>query len=372
MQFKKNEYLAWMMQISSRPMKYQLADSGMSPPTAAELGLKAEQLSFVSAERTEFPARAAALLSRRHGIPAERILLGVSCSGSNFFSAAGLIGPGDDVLVERPIYEPLRIIVEACGGIVRYVDRRPENDFDLLPEDLERAITPRTRLVFLTNMHNPTGRRISPEHLRALGEIAARNGAYVIVDEIYLEYLRCPEGDRLPGDFAPAAALHDNLITTSSFSKVYGLYGPRIGWILANPNVIERADTVIRGAIGQIPTTSINILISALEKEPYLRARNVRQLGDRMLLIKQWCESRGDCRFIPPAGAGICFVKLPDGIDSMRFCLRLLDEYSTMIVPSDFYLVPGYLRVSSIPPAETITGGLANASDLLDKMKKGR
>jgi hypothetical protein len=369
-QFKKNEYLEWMVINWAKPLVAQLADSGLAPPTAEEIGLKPEQFSFYSAERTDALDRAKALLGRRYGLPPEKVLIAVGCSGANFFVASALLNPGDEVLLERPMYEPLLRVVEACGGKVRFVDRRPENDFDLLPEDVEKAVTPKTKLVFITNMHNPTGRLISPEQMKQIGEIAARRGAYVIADEIYTEFLRCAEGADMPGRFPTGAALHENIIATSGFSKVYGIGGPRLGWVLGNPGVLARAYDVIRGTIGQIATTSVNILIPVLEKEEWLRARTIRLMGDRMEMIRRWCESRGDLKFIKPAGSGICFVRLPAGVDSMQFCERLIAEYKTMLVPGDFYGAPGYVRVSALPKHEMIETGLANASALLDKMKK--
>ena len=370
MQFKKNEYLEWMVKMWARPLAAQLADSGMAPPKIEELGFKAEQLSFYSAERTDAPDRARELLGKRYGLPPEKILLAVGCSGANFFAASALLNPGDEALLERPVYEPLLRVVEACGANVRFVDRRPENDFDLFPEDLEKAITRKTKLVFITNMHNPTGRRISPGQMKAMGEIAARRGAYVIADEIYLEFLRCAEGADVPTKIPSGAALHENIMATSGFSKVYGIAGPRLGWVLGNAEVLKRAYDVLRGAIGQYATTSVNILNVVLEKEAYLRERTLRLMGGRMEMVRRWCESRGDLKFIPPAGSGICFVGLPAGVDSMRFCERLIEEYKTLIVPGDFYHAPGYVRVSALPPKEAIEVGLANASALLDKMKE--
>ena len=370
MKFKKNEYLDWMVRKWALPLVAQLADSGVAPPTAVEIGLKPENFSFFSAERTDAPDRAKALLGKRYGLPPEKVLIAVGCSGANFFAASALIDNGDEVLLERPMYEPLLRVIEACGGKVRWVERKPENDFDLLPEDVEKAFTPKTKLVFITNTHNPSCRRISPEQMKAIGEIAARRGACVIVDEIYMEFLRCPEGANMPTKIPTGAALHDNIIATSGFSKVYGIAGPRLGWALGNPEILDRAYNVIRGTIGQYATTSVNILIAVLEKEAWLRERTLKAMGGRMEMVRKWCEGRGDVKFIRPAeGAGICFVRLPAGVDSMEFCERLIDEYKTMIVPGDFYLAPGHVRISALPKKEMIETGLKNASLMLDKMK---
>jgi hypothetical protein len=370
MQFKKNEYLAWMLKKFAQPIKYMLADSGIPSCAPEDIGLKAEMLSFASVERTEAQTRAKGYLGRRYGMPEEKVLLTHACSGANFFAAAALIDHGDEAVIERPVYEPLLRIAEACGAKVKFVDRRPENDFDLLPEDLEKAVTKKTKVVFITNMHNPTGRWIMPEQMRAMGAIAAKAGAYIVADEIYLEFLRLAERTDLPTNVPAGAALHDNIISTCGFSKVYGLYGPRPGWILGDPKILERAESVLRGTLGQIATTSVNILNLALEKEAYLRKRTIRLMGGRMEIFRRWCESRGDVKFIVPAGGSIAFMELPAGVDSMRFCERLVEEYETLMVPGEFYQTPGHVRVSALPPKEIIETALANAGALLDKMKR--
>ena len=101
-----------------------------------------------------------------------------------------------------------------------------------------------------------------------------------------------------------------------------------------------------------------------------LRERTLKAMGNRMEMVRDWCEGRGDVKFIEPAkGAGICFVRLPAWVESMEFCERLIDEYKTMIVPGDFYLAPGHVRISTLPKKEMIETGLRNAGLMLDKMK---
>ena len=108
-----------------------------------------------------------------------------------------------------------------------------ENGFRVDPAEVQRRITPRTRLIVLTNLHNPTGAALIDRLLRAVGEIARKHGAYVLVDEVYLEamYEKRPQ---------PAIHLGEQFLVTSSLTKGFGLSGLRCGWVLANPEVTKR------------------------------------------------------------------------------------------------------------------------------------
>ena len=116
---------------------------------------------------------------------------------------------------------------------MRYFERRLEDGFRVDPEEVERKITPRTRLIVLTNLHNPSGALIDEQTLRAVGEIAKKNNARVLVDEVYLEamYEQRPR---------PAIHLGEQFLVTSSLTKAFGLSGVRCGWVLANPELAER------------------------------------------------------------------------------------------------------------------------------------
>ena len=108
---------------------------------------------------------------------------------------------------------------------MRYFKRRMEDGFRVDEEEVERQMTPRTRLIVLTNLHNPTGAYIDERTMRAIGELARNHGARVLVDEFYLEALY----DRRP---RPAIHLGEHFLVTSSLTKAYGLSGLSCGWVL--------------------------------------------------------------------------------------------------------------------------------------------
>jgi len=130
--------------------------------------------------------------------------------------------------VEWPTYELIVTTLEYLGVTVRYFDRRMEDGFRVDPEEVERKITPHTRLIVLTNLHNPTGALTDEVTLRAVGDVAKKSGARVLVDEVYLEALY----ERRPRRRYTWA---NHFLVTSSLTKAYGLSGLRCGWVLAEP-----------------------------------------------------------------------------------------------------------------------------------------
>jgi len=138
------------------------------------------------------------------------------------------------VLIEHLTYEPLIAAARWLGAEVRSFARRAEDCFRLDPAEVERRMTDRTRVVVLTNLHHSSSALANDDSLRRVGEIAARAGARVIVDEVYLDALWEP---------APRTCFHlgETFIATNSLTKIYGLNGLRCGWILAAPEIVERA-----------------------------------------------------------------------------------------------------------------------------------
>ncbi len=164
-------------------------------------------------------------IADHYGVSTDRVTTAPGCSGANFVAIAALVGAGDDVLVEQPTYDPLLGVARLMGASVRRFDRRFEQGYDLDLDALGSLVTPRTRLIVLSRPHNPTGALVADATLLEVGRLAARSGAHVLVDEVYLDSanLLRPEAER----GRPAATLDGPFISTSSLTKSYGLAGLR-------------------------------------------------------------------------------------------------------------------------------------------------
>ena len=161
-----------------------------------------------------------------------------------------MLSPGDEVLVEHPGYEPLTRAAEGLGAVVRTFERRAEEGFRVVPERVAAAVTPRTRVIVVTNLHNPSGVRTPDATLRELAQIAEARGAYLLVDEVYAPFDELPED----GVFRTSARkLAPNVVAVSSLTKCYGLGMHRIGWVLGPSEIVERAEAAMIATCGHLP-----------------------------------------------------------------------------------------------------------------------
>ena len=141
-------------------------------------------------------------------------------AGANFLACLALLEPGDDALIERPAYDPLMAAAQVAGANVVHFDRSWDKGFALDPYVIRTALTPRTKLIVISNAHNPSGALASRDALEQVGVMAEAIGARVLVDEVYAE----AQHDDTPPPMA-AAQLGGVFVSTSSLTKAYGLAG---------------------------------------------------------------------------------------------------------------------------------------------------
>ena len=166
--------------------KYNLATSGMMSYPLAELPVRLEDLEINGVNPYGY-APLIERLAKYNDVPAECVVTSAGTSLANHLAMAATFDPGDEVLIEHPTYELLESTAEYLGAKLRRFERRLEDGFRIDPAEVERNITPQTKLIVLTNLHNPTGAYADEATIRAVGEIAKARGARVLVDEVYLE-----------------------------------------------------------------------------------------------------------------------------------------------------------------------------------------
>jgi aspartate/methionine/tyrosine aminotransferase len=204
---------------------------------------------------------------------------------------------------------------------------------------VEAALTSRTRLIILTNPHNPTGALSSVSELRALGELADRRGCYVLADEIYLDVMTgAPQ--------AVAATLSPRVITTSSLTKAYGLSGLRCGWAIADPTVCEEIRRVRDLVDGSGSVLAERAAAVALEHLPALAARSRAILEPNAALFDQFMAGQPALEWVKPRGGTVAFPRLRHGASADAFADRLVREFETAVVPGRFFEAPPHVRVA--------------------------
>jgi len=231
-------YLRW---AKVRPrVTYDLASSGLQHVTTQELlgDIAAKDAFDLGGPNDEGYAPLRAAIGARYGMPPESVTIANGAAGANFLALLALLEPGDDVLVERPAYDPLMAAAQVAGANVVHFDRSWAKGFALDPYVVRTALTPRTKLIVISNAHNPSGALASTDALEQVGIMAEAIGARVLVDEVYAEAQHA-DGPPPP----PAAKLGPAFVSTNSLTKAYGLAGLRCGWVLASPELSARIRT---------------------------------------------------------------------------------------------------------------------------------
>lgn len=292
--------------------------------------------------------RLVALLAQRYQVSPDQVLVTVGSTHANFLATLAHAAAGDEVAIEEPVYEPLWRNVAAIGARLVFVPRGA--DWSLDPDAFKRALSNRTRLVILTNLHNPTGRLATPETIREIGRMAAAVGAVVLCDEVYLDGLSAGEG-------LPCARAIANGVSTASLTKVYGLGPLRCGWAVGPRESIALMRHVMQYTSIRHAVAAEALLVAALMDLPRLLDRARTRYAENGPIVSEWVAARPALRWTPPDGGFVGFVRLPAGIDDVAFAERLERERATWVTPGSFFRAPGHIRIGfGIPRAELVEG----------------
>lgn len=370
---KRSSYMEWAKTRSTAP--FNLATSGLTNVTLGEFPLQVEELEITGGGYGYGPLLER--IARHTGAPVECIVTAEGTSMANHLALAALIEPGDEVVLEEPTYGLLLDLAHYVGARVRRVARRFENNFDLSLSEMEEAITPATRLVVLSNLHNPTGALIPRETLRSIGKLAGRVGARVVVDEVYLEMLFGPGAstrssepvrrDELPlVQAAGAFSLGERFIVTSSLTKAYGLSGLRCGWILAAPELAHRIWRLndLFAATAAHPAERMSVM--AFDHLAQFRERARRLLNSNRPLVEAFLDSRNDLECFRPTAGSVFFPRLRQG-DPEAFFKLLREKYETSVVPGSFFESPRHFRLGIGGETAALQAGLERLGAALDE-----
>jgi aspartate/methionine/tyrosine aminotransferase len=353
---RQSEYMHWAKTRAS--VHYNLGSSEVPHFALGRLGISIDDLELDGASRYRYaPLREA--IARKAGVAPDRVVAADGTSMANMLAMAALIEPGDEVLAESPVYEPLTATARFLGAEIRHFPRNAP-DFRLDPAAVAAAVTPRTRLILITNLHNPSGALAGEAELRAVGEIAASAGAHVLVDEVYLDAAATPQ----------RSAVHfgERFIATASLTKVYGLSGLRCGWILASPELAERIWRLneLFGVAQAHADERLSVI--ALERLADISAETPALLERNRALANAFFASRDDIEAAPMTGGIACFPRLVKGdVDALDALLR--ERFDAGIVPGRFFGLPDHFRLGVGQPTEIVEGGLERLGAALDLLK---
>jgi hypothetical protein len=338
--------------------KYNLATSGIMSYPLAELPVRIEDLEINGTGPYGYTPLVERI-ARYSDVDAKCVVTAAGTSLANHLAMAATFDPGDEVLIEHPTYELLESTALYLGADLKRFERRFDDGFGLDPAEVERHITPRTRLIILTNLHNPSGNYANEDTIRAIGDIAKSHGARVLVDEVYLEtfYGHRPK---------PAFQYGEHFLVTSSLTKAFGLSGIRCGWVLCSPQLAHRMWRIndLYAASPAHPAELISVI--ALDNLDKVAAPAKALLdANRAALTKLW-DAQMTVDVYRPEHGTIVFPRLKKG--SVDDFVRLLREkYETSVVPGGFFDMPQHFRIGIGGDPEMTRTGLERLGAALDE-----
>ena len=276
--------------------------------------------------------------------PKNECLLTVGGSEGIDVALRAMLNPGDEVIIPEPCYVSYVPCVDLAGGVPVTINLKNENEFRLTKEELEEAITDKTKVVILSYPNNPTGAIMEREDLEAIAEVIIKHDLYVISDEIYAE-LTYTSGHV---SIASLPEMRDRTIVISGFSKAFAMTGWRLGYALGPALILEQMTKIHQFAIMCAPTTSQYAAISAM-KDCDKDVEHMRESYDqrRRYLLNEFKEMGFPC--FEPKGAFYMFPCIKKfGISSEEFATRLLHSKKLAVVPGDAFgeCGEGFLRIS--------------------------
>jgi hypothetical protein len=345
-------YLLWAK--TRRPAAIDLAGSNLLTCSIEDLPGARDAVDVTAANDNGY-APLVESIAAHYAIDPARVVPGAGCSGANFVAIAALVGAGDDVLVERPAYDPLAGACRLLGARVRHVDRRFEDGYRLDPDAVGAALTPRTRLVILTSPHNPSGCVVEPAALAAVGELMAPRG-WVLVDEVYLDAANLVAGR--PPTHGSVAHLDGPFLVTSSLTKSYGLAGLKCGWTIASRNNAERlrrTRDLVENA-GSAPADRLGAHAFACLDRLADRARDL--VAGNHAQARACFDAQPGLTLAAPIGSSIAFPRVAGFSDGDAFAEELLETEGVAVAPGSFFGEPANVRISLAGHPDTIAEGL--------------
>ncbi len=354
-----SQYLAWAKLHSNA--RFNLAASGVLDYPLAKLPVSIGDLEIGGTGPYGYKPLMERLAAKA-GVPEECVVYTLGTSMANYIALTALVHRGEEVLVERPTYDPLLTILDHIGAKVCRFERRAEKGFRLELGELERKLTPETRLVVLCNLHNPSGALTDDSTMQQVGEMAAKLGARVLVDEVYLETL-------FEQSWRSAFHLGANFVVTSSLTKAYGLSGIRCGWILAQPELVQRMWQVVDFTYGSPVHPAECLAMVALDNLDRVRDRARALLQTNRALVNEFLARHPnlDCE-LSRFGTTV-FPRLRMG-HTAEFVGILREQFETSVVPGEFFEQPQHFRIGFCGATETVRGGLERLSAALKAFRQ--
>ena len=364
--------------IHEHEVELNLSDSGMHPLRLSELvedGAAVDELldqGLIYTQTNGTPALRERIAALYPGATAAHVEVTTGGAEANLIAAWSLVEPGDEVVVMTPNYMQIWGLVRCVGAETREWPMQPDfagRRWGFDTEVLNELVNKKTKLIALCNPNNPTGATLTADELDRISAIAARNGAWILADEIYQSSELAP--GLSTGETPTAWGRYERVVVTNSLSKAYGLPGLRLGWIVAPPEEIQRFwelhdyTSIAPAALSD----HLAVKVLAPDRRARLLERTRAHLKANYAVCAEWVEANSAfVRHIPPRAGAMLFVKYEHPIDSIELAERFLREKSLLLVPGSHYGMDRWLRIGFGGEKEKLQRGLERVTELFESL----
>ena len=310
-------------------------------------------------------------IERKHKVtyhPAKETLVTVGGSEAIDIGLRAMLNPGEEVLIPQPSYVSYEPCTVLAGGVPVIIELKAENEFRLTAQELEEAITDKTKVLILPFPNNPTGAIMERKDLEAIAEVIEKHDIFVMSDEIYAELTytdRHVSIVELPG-------MRERTILINGFSKAFAMTGWRLGYACGPADIIEQMTKIHQFAIMCAPTTSQYAAVEALKNgEEDVKEMRTAYNQRRRYLMHAFKEMGLSC--FEPFGAFYVFPCIKEfGMTSEEFAERFLQEEKVAVVPGTAFgdCGEGFLRISYAYSLENLKLAIGRLADFVERLRK--
>jgi len=299
--------------------------------------------------------------------PDDEVIVTVGGSEGIDIALRALVGPGDEVIVPEPSFVAYKGCTAFTGATAKVLELKESDEFKLMPEDLEKAITPKTKVVIIPFPNNPTGAIMTREELQGIVNVLKDKDVIIISDEIYSELCY---GEKHVS-IASFPEVKDKTLVINGFSKSYAMTGWRLGYLCGHKALISQMKKIHQYAIMCSPTTAQFAAVEALKKgddsvEEMRKEYNRR----RRVLVDGFRKMGLDC--FEPLGAFYVFPNIQSlGMSSDEFCEKLLRQEKVLVVPGNAFgdCGEGFIRACYASSMENIMEALKRIERFIKTIK---
>ncbi len=372
-----NEFQAFEQEVmasqNEKEVDYNLSESGVHPLLLRDLladnpeyieTLLTTEIDYTHANGIpELRENIAVLYS---GCTSSNVLVTVGAIEANYNSIHTLLQPGDEIAIMLPNYMQIWGVAKNRGLKINTFNLCEDNDWQVNLDELNQAVTPKTKLIAVCNPNNPTGYILTHEEMNAIINAAEGVGAWILADEVYAGAERI--NDEETSSFF---GRYDKVMAIGSMSKAYGLPGLRVGWAVGPTDTIDKI--LRRHEYTTISTSIFSNKLAALALSLNVRPRIIQRTRNYIRkgfpLLQQWIDNQKDTfRLVPPQAAAIAFLRYQLDVNSTELANKLIQEKGVLIVPGDHFGMDKFIRISYGLPQDYLTEGLKRIQKLVTKI----